>query len=401
MGNKQQLINPLSKVPLITSASKLNGKSNLLTKINNSFNSKEDSINSNKKTILSFNSYSDYLRIMANFKTIFIKYIPRNVNIEKNNKRMIKQIENSYYKELPNNLTMEKIFSATIGFYHRINSIYGVSINYPKTELAKINFPLIVKYITCNFDNEDITNISHFLIKRINFLSEEFPFKLDHMINTMKQKSCYVYGYDNQLNLNFFMSPFNIENNEFYYIDYTIYITFIIEIVYPMLINNQFKLNDKFNIIINFGMKEPDTELISYLMNFLYKIYPLFLNNMHIVNYNKILFKRNLTFQENLSKIDVFKKIIFHNTTNYSLILSNSIKIDMLPKEFGGNAEVHNFDFDIEDENELYEEFAQYLALNIFCDCPSIIEIIDSHRSQRSLQRRGKSNNISYVNTQE
>ena len=157
MGNKQQLINPLSKVPLITSASKLNGKSNLLTKINNSFNSKEDSINSNKKTILSFNSYSDYLRIMANFKTIFIKYIPRNVNIEKNNKRMIKQIENSYYKELPNNLTMEKIFSATIGFYHRINSIYGVSINYPKTELAKINFPLIVKYITCNFDNEDIT----------------------------------------------------------------------------------------------------------------------------------------------------------------------------------------------------------------------------------------------------
>ena len=57
---------------------------------------------------------------------------------------------------------------------------------------------------------------------------------------------------------------------------------FIIEIVYPMLINNQFKLNDKFNIIINFGMKEPDTELISYLMNFLYKIYPLFLNKMQI-----------------------------------------------------------------------------------------------------------------------
>ena len=403
MGNKQQLINPLSRVPVITSASKLNEKLTLTQKKANIIYKKEDSINNNKKkTLLSFNSYSDYLRIMANFKTIFIKYIPRNVNIGKNNKRMIKQIENSYYKELPNNLTMEKIFSATIGFYHRISSIYGTSINYPKTELAKINFPLIAKYIACNFDNEDITNISHFIIKRINFLSEEFPFKLEHMINTLKQKCCYVYGYDNQLNLNFFMSPFNIQNKEFIsYIDYVIYITFIIEIVYPMLINNQFKLNDKFNIIINFGMKEPDTELISYLMNFLYKIYPLFLNKMHIVNYNKNLLERNLTFQENFNKIDVFKKIIFHNNTNYTLILSNSIKIDMLPKEFGGNAEVHNFDFDIEDENELYEEFAQYLALNIFCDCPSIIEIIDSHRSQRSLQRRGKSNNISYVNTQE
>ena len=399
MGNKQTLKAP--NVPKITSASKLNGRNLITLKRTNSFNKKKEE--STKNNILKFDTYSDYLRVMSTFKTIFIKYIPQNVNIGRNRERMIKQIENSYYKDLPNNLTMEKIFSATIGFYHRIGSIYGTSINYPKTELEKINFPLISKYVACNFENEDITNISHIVIKRINFLSEEFPFKLYHMIKTIKHKCCYVYGYDDQLNLNFFMEPYNADIEFISYIDYAIYITFIIEIVYPMMINNQFKLNDKFNIIINFKTKEPDTELISYLMNFLNNIYPLSLNIMHIVNYNINLLKKNLTFQENLHKIDVFNKIFFHNNKNYRFVLSNTIKPDMIPREFGGNADVHIFDFEIEDINELYEEFAQYLALNIFCDVPNIIEIIDSHRSHRSHKsfKRVKSDIYSYSNTQE
>ena len=49
MGNKQQLINPLSRVPVITSASKLNEKLTLTQKKANIIYKKEDSINNNKK----------------------------------------------------------------------------------------------------------------------------------------------------------------------------------------------------------------------------------------------------------------------------------------------------------------------------------------------------------------
>jgi hypothetical protein len=45
----------------------------------------------------------------------------------------------------------------------------------------------------------ELINISDKIIKRTNFLSEEFPFKLYHIINIIQSKCCFVYGYDEEL----------------------------------------------------------------------------------------------------------------------------------------------------------------------------------------------------------
>ena len=66
--------------------------------------------------------------------------------------------------------------------YHRIGSIYGNSRPCPQHELEKITFPLIAKYCAYNTDSttdEEFVSISDKIIKRTNFLTEEFPLKLN------------------------------------------------------------------------------------------------------------------------------------------------------------------------------------------------------------------------------
>ena len=64
--------------------------------------------------------------------------------------------------------------------YHRIGSIYGNSRPYPQRELEKITFPLISKYcVHSSNTNEEFVSISDKIIKRTNFLTEEFPLKLN------------------------------------------------------------------------------------------------------------------------------------------------------------------------------------------------------------------------------
>jgi hypothetical protein len=229
----------------------------------------------------------------------------------------------------------------------------------------------------------ELINISDKIIKRTNFLSEEFPFKLYHIINIIQSKCCFVYGYDEELNLNFYLVPYNLgfENN-ISFIDYIIYFTFINEIILSNLKKKGFHFSDKINIIISFNGEEPNTELISFIMIYINNYFPLMVNNMHIVNYNITLLKKNITFQESLDKIDYFRLIYFHNNKNYTSLLTKTIKVDNLPVEFGGNAIVPSFDFKRDNQDvELFEAFAEYLAKNIFCEYKSGISRIKNNNN--------------------
>ena len=185
------------------------------------------------KQKLSFINYSEYQKSMETFINFFNIYIPKEVKSFNNKKRIINQIENSYFNLLTPELNSEKLFNATMAIYHRIGSVYGATQNYPLSELKKITFPLIAKYLSCDFENENqLISISDKIIKRTNFLSEEFPFKLYHIINIIQSKCCFIYGYDEELNLNFYLLPYNlgVENN-ISFIDYIIYFTFINEVI--------------------------------------------------------------------------------------------------------------------------------------------------------------------------
>ena len=380
MGTKQTLYIPETAVSVSSRTNLLFGSKS----INKGMNDQYPVLSSPKnKQKLSFTNYNDYIKSMQTFINFFNIYIPQDIKSFNNKKRILNQIENSYFNLLPH-ITSEKLFNTTMAIYHRIGSVYGVTQNYPLNELKKITFPLIGKYLSYNFEMEnELINISDKIIKRTNFLSEEFPFKLYHIINIIQSKCCFVYGYDEELNLNFYLVPYNlgIENN-ISFIDYIIYFTFINEIILPNLKKKGFHFSDKINIIISFNGEEPNTELISFIMIYINNYFPLMVNKMHIVNYNITLLKKNITFQESLDKIDYFRLIYFHNNKNYTSLLTKTIKVDNLPVEFGGNAIVPSFDFKRDNQDvELFEAFAEYLAKNIFCEYKSGISRIKNNNN--------------------
>ena len=251
--------------------------------------------------------------------------------------------------------------------YHRIGKIYGIAQNYPDSILKKIDFPLIAKYLSYNYESEDeILEIVDKIIKRTNFLVEEFPFKIYNIIKIINTNSCYVYGFDYELNLNIFIEPYQKGiNNNISFIDYIYYIVFIIENILPSLQKKYF-FNNKINILINFNSEEPNTELITFLMMKLNNIYPLILNKMHIINYDINLLKKNKSFQESLYKIDLFQQIYFHNK-NYINLLINKINIFQIPNSFNGKGEKYEIVIDEEDKN-FFENYLDYLIKCIFCN---------------------------------
>lgn len=319
-----------------------------------------------RKNKLSYRNYDDFKRAMKLFKEFLVENLPE----EYPEASLAKQIETSYFQYLDPDLSMEKLFNLSMSIYHRIGLVYGNTLSYPKEELEKIKFPLLAKYIAYNYEPEDeVSSISDKLIKRMNFLTEEFPLKFNQIINIIKNQCGYVYGYDSELNLNFYIEHFKVGYlNSISYIDYIIYLMFVVEIVYPSLQKDEKKFNDKINIILNFNGEEPNTELITVLLNYLDIFSPLIINKMHIVNYDVKKLKGNLTFRENLEKIDFFGVMYFHNNKNYNEILSKSIKPELLPASLGGKAIVEQFVCDHEQlsEREIFAAFSNYLIKCIF-----------------------------------
>lgn len=216
--------------------------------------------------------------------------------------------------------------------YQKIGLVFGNTINFPKQELSKINYNLIARYLSYEIDEDDDTsNITQKVIKRINFFSEEFPFKLTKLEKIIQSKKIFVFGYDIYQRITFYIRPthstsffqnadnsslhnsaqnsYNYSYSENYnleYIDYMTFIFFTIEFVLPVL-KEKYNFSDQINILLDFYNLDADTELIRFLMHYLNNYYPLILGKINIVNFEFNNLKKNMSFRNDLDVLDFFR----------------------------------------------------------------------------------------------
>ena len=95
--------------------------------------------------------------------------------------------------------------------YQKLGTVFGNIQNFPKQELSKINYNLFARYLAYEFDEEqeDTSLIVQKVIKRINFFSEEFPFKLKKLDKIIKSGKIFCFGYDLNARLTFYIKPFS------------------------------------------------------------------------------------------------------------------------------------------------------------------------------------------------
>jgi hypothetical protein len=385
MGVQQCSNNPVPPVifpSLKTSISEKNilaKKSNemLLTKKYNKFD---------MKNCFNFKNYQQYFELISLFNEKLKETVTKIIYINKFKPPKISNIHSKFfYYEFLDDLNYNKLFDVAMFVYQKIGNVYGSSQNYPKQELSKINFGLISKYRAYDYGNDDeLSIITEKIIKRINFFSEEFPFKLKNLKKIFLSKKIYVFAYDKNLRLNFYLEPNNFDNEneinglesnvelkeDYFYFnkiennnenlsnyenlnkkykkdiflmnsDYITYIFFIIVHVLPYL-KEKFKFSDLINLTINFAGQEANTELINYIMNSFNKYFPLGLGKVNIVNFRVDSLRKNITFRNEIDNIDYFRNLIFHNES-YQFQLIKENYINCLPIEYGGYHSIENF----------------------------------------------------------
>ena len=385
MGVQQCSNNPVPPVifpSLKTSISEKNilaKKSNemLLTKKYNKFD---------MKNCFNFKNYQQYFELISLFNEKLKETVTKIIYINKFKPPKISNIHSKFfYYEFLDDLNYNKLFDVAMFVYQKIGNVYGSSQNYPKQELSKINFGLISKYRAYDYGNDDeLSIITEKIIKRINFFSEEFPFKLKNLKKIFLSKKIYVFAYDKNLRLNFYLEPNNFDNEneinglesnvelkeDYFYFnkiennnenlsnyenlnkkykkdiflmnsDYITYIFFIIVHVLPYL-KEKFKFSDLINLTINFAGQEANTELINYIMNSFNKYFPLGLGKVNIVNFRVDSLRKNITFRNEIDNIDYFRNLIFHNES-YQFQLIKENYINCLPIEYGGYHSIENY----------------------------------------------------------
>ena len=211
--------------------------------------------------------------------------------------------------------------------YQKIGSIYGNTMHFPRQELSKIDYNLIARYLAYQTD-EDESAITQKIIKRINFFSEEFPFKLKRLEKIFSSKKVFAFGYDSNYRITFYIKPYlyydekyeSIFNGKKYYlndlqlenIDYITYMFFVIENILPSL-KEKYNFSDQINIVIDFDGYNADTELIRFILHFFNSYYPLILGRIHIIQFEIDSLKRNLAFRNDLDILDFFRVISYKN----------------------------------------------------------------------------------------
>jgi hypothetical protein len=207
---------------------------------------------------------------------------------------------------------LEKLFEVALLVYQKISSVFGNSLNFPKQELSKIDFNLIARYLAYEIDEDDDSgNITKKIIKRINFFSEEFPFKINKLERIILSKKIFAFGYDIYNRITFYIRAYNnkgYEDIELEKIDYIIYIFFIIENLLPLM-KEKYNFSDQINIVLDFKKGEADAELISFIMYHMNNYYPLLLGRMHVVDFDFENLKKNIAFRNELGDIDFFRVI--------------------------------------------------------------------------------------------
>ncbi len=185
------------------------------------------------------------------------------------------------------------------------------NFNFPKQELVKIDFNLINRYLAYEIDqdydkeNEIIESVVKKIVKRINFFSEEFPFKLAKLEKIIKSNAIFAFGYDIHRRITFYIRP-NTGSVKLEKVDYINYMFFILEVLLPIL-REKYAFSDQINIILNFDHYEADTELIKFIFYYFNSYYPLQISKFHIVNFAFEKLKKNLTFKTEMEELDYFR----------------------------------------------------------------------------------------------
>ena len=222
--------------------------------------------------------------------------------------------------------------------YQKIGTVFGNSLHFPKQELSKINYNLIARYLAYEVDeDEDTTNIIQKIIKRLNFFSEEFPFKLKKIDKIIQNNKIFVFGYDLYNRITFYIKPFSSFSNnntnttnmigndkEMEHIDYITYMFFIIECVLPTL-REKCNFSDQINIVIDFSDADADTELIRFIMTYFNNYYPLLLGKIHIFNFEFNNLKKNFSFRNELDVLDFFRVLFFNNFFRILLFITRAL----------------------------------------------------------------------------
>ena len=259
-----------------------------LSKDENYQNQNKESFDIN--TFFSFKNYTEYFEMSLIFNRLLKEITSKVALINKfNPPKKIHKDGNFYYFEYLEELNNNKLFDVAMCVYQKIGNVYGTSQNFPKQELSKLTYGLIAKYRAYDYGtDDDLPIITEKIIKRINFFTEDFPFKLQNLKDIFFSKKIFVFGYDRDLRLNFYIEPnekisddniLGIQNNkelneDYFYFkkkdknikkkkliynlknsDYITYIFFIIEHILPLLIE-KFHFSNLVNLIINFQIKK-------------------------------------------------------------------------------------------------------------------------------------------------
>lgn len=299
--------------------------------------------NNKKSSYLGFKSYMEYFSEMNAFTYLFQSLIME-IGLTSNLTLFEAQILNNSIAFL-SLITTEDLFDVAMTIYHRIGSIYGSSISYNRNELSKITFSLISKYLAVQNPLQDglMSTITDNIIKRINYFTDEFPFRLKSIMNLIQEKCIFAFKYDKIRNMNIYIEPFVLGYNKpFTYMDYVVYIIFLIENVIPSL-KLRCYFNERINIIINFNQDEVNTEMISYILHWINMFYPLVINKFFIVNFDEETLFKNVAFKNELEDSDYFQRVkIIPN--DYLIVLTRDIEEQNIPISYGGKGEINGID---------------------------------------------------------
>lgn len=428
--------------------------------------------------VLIFKNHTEYESKMKHFKHKIIQQLNKIVSIneyKQKDKKLRNFLNNSsikYIKLQP----LDKLYDTMLQIYQKINSVYSNTFCFPKTELEKVSYDLISRYMnlydlkvqyaynhkeldrgndgkdgkneeenekykdfscddevflkletminesrrfsnisskaSINLSNKlsksslnipkrsiirsihnEIDEIVSKIIKRLNFFSDEVPFKLNKIEKIIKLKKIFAFGYDNYNRINFYIRPnftdtsiydtstntntFNVNPTDFpgfssnssknlnkkYSIDsytnnnnfgsfsnksfnnklssggnvnfdYILFIFFIIEFFLPILKEN-FNFSQDVNVFIDFNYLTIDSELIIMILHYFSTMYPMLLNRVVITNY--VIEDSNVheSFVKQIEKEDLLKVVLFTDETIKLRIVSYTSP-NCVPVEYGG-----------------------------------------------------------------
>jgi len=276
-------------------------------------------------------------------------------SISKDPELYIDRIEASYVSKYVK-LSSVKLFEIALNIYKKIATVFGNSYNYPKQELSKINYNLIARYIVVNEEDENKT--AQKILKRINYFSDDFPYKLKKLEKILQSQNIYVFGYDIYYRLTFYLRPNHLnsfKNQNIEKMDYIIFIFFIMEFFLPTL-TDKYRFSDQVNMIIDFNNQEVDTEFIKLIMYYFSLYYPLLINKINVINFNLANIETNFSFREELETLNKFNQIDFWSDS-YKYHLIKEYNPNVLPKQYGG---YHLEEVKILKEPK-FEEFIEYI----------------------------------------